>query len=241
MAKDHRTLEGETTRQRILEAAKEQFIAVGFERASVRRITDRARANSALLGYHFGSKENLFTEVIRSIAAGIVAKRAASLRSLREEFDDVIPLDRLVRAYAEPFMTRDHEQEQEVAVYLRFFGRLFTEPSDQLIELINAQMIDQQRDYFEEIFKAASHIDEKTLIFRFQSLMGSLAFLGTIARMATPPIGMDDGAIGLADPLAQLSHDYAAIFAMPVQLTQAAGFDAKGERRGHRRVSRPTG
>jgi AcrR family transcriptional regulator len=203
-----------STRDRILEAAKEQFITVGFESASVRAITDRAGANSALLGYYFGSKAQLFGEVIRSIISGIVARRAESLALLRREYPDAIPLDHLVRAYAEPIMTMGHDCEREVAVYLRFFGRLFTEPSDQLIELINAEMIEQQRDYFTEIRKSTSDVDEATLIFRFKLLMGSLAFMGTMERMAAPSVALN-GHTGSNDALSRFAQDYAMLLAAP--------------------------
>jgi AcrR family transcriptional regulator len=204
-----------STRERILAAAKEQFMAVGFESASVRAITDRANANSALLGYHFGSKENLFAEVINSIVGGIVERRARALEALREEFHGAIPLYRLIKAYAEPFLTIGHDYEREVVVYLRFFGRLFTEPSDRLIELLNAQMIQQQREYFSEFAKSAPHVDEATLIFRFKLLIGAAAFMGTTERMAAPPFSDNGRSIEGVDALNHFAHDHAILFAAP--------------------------
>ncbi|WP_265447392.1 TetR family transcriptional regulator [Flexivirga meconopsidis] len=48
------------TRERILDAAREAFLASGYERTSLRRIAAAAEVDVALLSYHFGSKQGLF-------------------------------------------------------------------------------------------------------------------------------------------------------------------------------------
>jgi AcrR family transcriptional regulator len=53
------------TRGRILEAAGEVFAEVGFRCATVRRICERAGVNGAAVNYHFRSKEELYSEVLR--------------------------------------------------------------------------------------------------------------------------------------------------------------------------------
>ena len=54
------------TRQRILDVAGPIFAEHGFRAATIREICDKADANIAAVNYHFGSKENLYTEVLRS-------------------------------------------------------------------------------------------------------------------------------------------------------------------------------
>jgi len=202
-------------RERILEAAKEQFADHGLEQASVRAITDRARANSSMLGYYYGSKEELFREVIGSIVGGLVRHRLAAVEQLRLEYPSTIPLERLLHAYAEPVLTTGHPLERDVAIYLRFFGRLYTEPSDRLRELIQSQMTEVQQVYLLEIGRSAPHLDAATLTFRFGLLMGSLAFLG--ARVGVIEL-LSDGAMQSSpseDTLQRFTRDFAALFAMP--------------------------
>lgn len=62
-------LEAENMRQdgdvklRLMAAAKKLFAREGFEAASVRQICEEARANVALVSYHFGGKEQLFKAI----------------------------------------------------------------------------------------------------------------------------------------------------------------------------------
>jgi len=54
---------GETTRERILEAACELFAAKGFAGTTTQDICARADANIAAVNYHFRSKDNLYRDV----------------------------------------------------------------------------------------------------------------------------------------------------------------------------------
>lgn len=56
----------ERTRLALIEAATAIFADKGFEAGSVRLITQRAKANQAAINYHFGSKEGLYREVLRT-------------------------------------------------------------------------------------------------------------------------------------------------------------------------------
>lgn len=48
------------TKAKLIEAAGEEFAAKGFERATIRAISERAGANIAAVNYHFGDKERLY-------------------------------------------------------------------------------------------------------------------------------------------------------------------------------------
>src|SRR5262245_5108195 len=61
------------TRARVLAAATELFAARGFHATTVRDIAQRARVNVASGHYHFGSKKELYVEVLRAQFAGIRA------------------------------------------------------------------------------------------------------------------------------------------------------------------------
>ena len=53
------------TRRRLLEAALVIFADKGFNGTGIRDIAERARANSAMVQYHFGGKEGIYLEALR--------------------------------------------------------------------------------------------------------------------------------------------------------------------------------
>jgi TetR/AcrR family transcriptional regulator len=65
------TIAGENTENQILTAAREVFIAKGFEGARMQEIADQAGINKALLHYYFRSKENLFDSVFSEVASNL--------------------------------------------------------------------------------------------------------------------------------------------------------------------------
>ena len=68
---------GNRTRTKILESAEYLFGTNGYDAVSLRDITNRAEVTLALASYHFGTKDQLFAEV--------VAQRAEILGHLRLE------------------------------------------------------------------------------------------------------------------------------------------------------------
>ncbi|HEY3686434.1 MAG TPA: TetR family transcriptional regulator [Streptosporangiaceae bacterium] len=58
----------ETTRRRILDAARDLFAEHGYDHVSVRAIAERADVNLALINRYFGSKRELFHEVLNEAA-----------------------------------------------------------------------------------------------------------------------------------------------------------------------------
>jgi AcrR family transcriptional regulator len=59
------------TRERLLKAAAVEFAARGFAGASIDRIAAAARLNKAMIYYHFASKADLYSEVLRDLFAAV--------------------------------------------------------------------------------------------------------------------------------------------------------------------------
>jgi TetR/AcrR family transcriptional regulator len=78
--------------ERILAAAGVEFAARGYGGARVDRIARRARVNKAMLYYHFGSKQALYRELLRSTFAQLAGRLRAVAAS------DLPPADMLDRA-----------------------------------------------------------------------------------------------------------------------------------------------
>ncbi len=67
--------DGVSTHDRILRAATEVFLEVGYRKATFREICRRAEANTAAINYHFRDKEGLYLAVLEGIIAEYQQRR----------------------------------------------------------------------------------------------------------------------------------------------------------------------
>lgn len=70
------------THARILDAAEAVFSVRGFEGASIRDIAEAAQTQKALVSFHGGSKEELFTKIVTRRAQELADIRLARLNDL---------------------------------------------------------------------------------------------------------------------------------------------------------------
>jgi AcrR family transcriptional regulator len=62
------------TRAAIFRAAALEFAERGYDAAGTDRIAIRARVNKAMLYYHFGSKGELYAEIVRDMVGAVGAR-----------------------------------------------------------------------------------------------------------------------------------------------------------------------
>ncbi len=122
----------ETTRDKILAAAAEVFADEGFEGATIRQITDRAKVNVAAVNYHFRDKAELYSQVVlqacsipavwREVMARTQDSPDERLRELIYEFlkqllDPKRPVWKrklMVREFADPTKALDELVEKNI-------------------------------------------------------------------------------------------------------------------------------
>lgn len=88
------------TRTRLLAAGLELFAQQGFRHVTVRDIAQRAGANVAAIGYHFGDKLGLYTEIVESAIIGMRAMTDTSFSALDLSAEDQL------RRYIITFVSR---------------------------------------------------------------------------------------------------------------------------------------
>ncbi|MEW2545872.1 TetR/AcrR family transcriptional regulator [Streptomyces sp. NPDC047002] len=89
------------TRTQLLDAAEHLFAERGYRGTSIRAVTERAGANLAAVGYHFGSKAELLAAVARRVTEPITAAQRAGLDALLARTPEP-PVADLVEAFAGP-------------------------------------------------------------------------------------------------------------------------------------------
>jgi len=62
------------SRGALFRAAAQEFAERGYEAAGTDRIATRARVNKAMLYYHFGSKAELYAEIVRDMVTAVGAR-----------------------------------------------------------------------------------------------------------------------------------------------------------------------
>lgn len=89
---------------RVLDAAEKLFCEKGFDGTSIRDITSEAKCNVAAVNYHFGGKDNLYTEVWRRRLLVMRNIRIASIDKVMSQNEGKPLLEELLRSYANAFI-----------------------------------------------------------------------------------------------------------------------------------------
>jgi AcrR family transcriptional regulator len=121
-------------RQCILEQAQQLFFAHGYHGVSIRDIVQACGLSNAALYYHFGSKQNLYVEVIRGFVSSVVRpvqEAVAGNGSSRER------LTAMVLAFAQS----SAESQTELHMLLRDLTHCEGEEIQQLIPEVMAQIL----------------------------------------------------------------------------------------------------
>lgn len=63
--------EEKNTREHLIEAATQEFLAQGFEKASLRKICEKAGVTTGALYFFFENKEDLFCQIVEPVLAQI--------------------------------------------------------------------------------------------------------------------------------------------------------------------------
>jgi AcrR family transcriptional regulator len=95
----------ESTKDTILDAAKEVFMQKGYSGTRTQEIADKAGINKAMLHYYFGNKEKLF-QVILTEATQLIAPMV--VRSLSSDKDINGKLEDLVTNHVAILLDRPH-------------------------------------------------------------------------------------------------------------------------------------
>jgi AcrR family transcriptional regulator len=189
------SLAGASTRVLIMDAAETMISEMGPDAVSVRDIAGSVGVNLAAISYHFGSKENLFKQVVERRILPLNAERLELLgRAL------VAPpearLSSILLAFLSPLfqLAWDSQHKARVVVVARFLNDAFSTAEG------GKAVISEYYEPVRKAFVQALHdclpelpLDE--VIWRYNSMVGvTLYALGGIERLAAAPAMLPNGA-----------------------------------------------
>jgi AcrR family transcriptional regulator len=163
---------GEATRDRILDAAEKLFALCGIGETSLRGITTEAGTNLASVNYHFGSKEALIQTVFARRLGPLNLERLELLDKVESDADGPGPfLEQVLCAFVTPALRLRRQEGGEN--FMRLFGRLHTEPGE-----LSVGVMKQFDDIFRRFTNAIGHalpgLSGTALLWRFFFTIGAL-------------------------------------------------------------------
>lgn len=119
------------TRTRILDAAEHLLAERGYRGTSVRAVTERAGANVAAVGYHFGSKAQLVAAVVRRAIEPLTAAQRDGLDRLLAQ-GPAPSVAELVEAFAGPLFDGMPDGSDDGARRARVVVSVLTDPAEEV-------------------------------------------------------------------------------------------------------------
>lgn len=169
---DRRRLNGEETRNQIINVAQKLFASHGYDGISMRQITVEANVNVASIHYHFGSKENLLLEVLRRGATPLIEERRVALEKLARP----LKLEEVVRAYVTPVFYGKMKPGSKRLMFGELRSRLVFENGELADKMLSNLFDDSTRSYVEAIAECVPNLPRIDLYYRFQYLIGAMFY-----------------------------------------------------------------
>src|SRR6266478_4189836 len=146
------------TRSRILDVAEELFSEQGFDRVSIRDITNKARVNLAAINYHFGSKEDLIAAIFEREFVPVNEARLAALDAVQRSGKKDPKLEEILEAFIRPTVRSSIGKPKDGKAFTKLFGRCLSEPSPEIEALLKRQFEPLVERMDAALMKALPHL-----------------------------------------------------------------------------------
>lgn len=162
------------TRAKLLLAASQLFADRGYKSVSIREISASAGVNSALVNYHFGSKQGLFEEVIRLYTADHIADRMVRLADERRR-QGRLKLEDLLAIYLDPLIDPVNGPDAE-GIFARLHSVMIAERMEGFEQIATRAFTTVNLAFIEELEKCLPHLQRKTIAWRLFAIIGAMLY-----------------------------------------------------------------
>ena len=176
-------VQGQQTREQILDAAEALFAEHGINGVSLRAIVGAAGANIAAIHYHFGSRERLIEEVMVRYAKRITDEHVRRLADCREGPGRPPLLDQVVAACLAPALHANRRPEDDgISKYNRLRARLAAETTDFARQVIVKCYDDAGQRQIAALSKVLPQLSREDLLWRYHVMLSIMIFSAPVAN-----------------------------------------------------------
>ena len=153
------------TKTRILDAAERLIMALGAEKASLRKITDEAGVNVAAINYHFGSKNNMISAIMERFLAPLSTELHQSLDRVYAGADNGKPeLEAVIRAYLVPLLDFSLRYPDHQTFFMQMYG--YIDDKNVFMQSIRGLVEKDIKYYAGALLAALPDLPEQTVLLR---------------------------------------------------------------------------
>lgn len=157
----------------MLDAAEELFAAHGFHGTSMRDVAVAMGCGIALVTYHFGTKDVLFSTVIKRRAAYMAHERILALDQARAKAKGKpVPVEDILTGYVWPFVERSAAGGRGWKNYSLFIARHANSP--EFAKVIDQHYDPVARQYLNELERTFPSMPQVDLYYAFSLMVGAM-------------------------------------------------------------------
>nr|WP_295462747.1 TetR/AcrR family transcriptional regulator [Mesorhizobium sp.] len=196
---DGRLLRGEATRERVLDAAELLFADLGFDGVSIRQIAEAAGVTLGVVGFHSGSKLDLFKTILQRRVEALSSARREALRAVVARYGQSVPVREIMSAYIGPYIDVASLEDRQWHAYARLIAHMVSD--ERWYPFVKDLYDPVAREFLAVIRAARPEADEDRLAAAFVMSVASMlsivastvriAALGTAAKGSTKPSPAD--------------------------------------------------
>lgn len=220
------------TRDRLIEAAGGVFAERGYRGATMREIAERAGANLAAAHYHFGSKLDLYRDVVSVHFERLEARLAERGGAVEAALDASQPREHVVELLRARVGTMLATLLEPGGVHPTLMQRELLDPSEALPFIVARFIEPLQRDTARILARLAPSLDAASVRRCMHSVVGQAAFYLTHRAPLLSMMGRSAYPSGFADGVA----DHIVAFTLGGLAALERERARSGPRRGRRKT-----
>lgn len=165
------------TKTRLMDVAEKLFADHGFDGVSLRRITQAAGVQLAMVNYHFGTKQGLFEAVFARRIEVLGAERLQLLEAIEAAAGDgPLPLEDVVAAFVGPFYRFTAKGGRGWKNYARLVAQAAN--SRAMTRTGLGHLFDSvARRFIAAFHRAVPDRSEEEVVWSFHFLLGSMLYM----------------------------------------------------------------